>query len=248
MSERKPNLWRERLASPLTWNYAGFALLLALAIGMSVRLALDWAVLDRHSEQVLAGKQVELAALEHETAPLRGLDKKVAKTREELHDFYDKRIPPNYSSIDGRVGELAVASGVRLSRVQYSQGQPGAYLTEISMDAGISGDYPQIMKFVNSLERDPIFFVIRAMGLTGQNGGLVNLRLRVSTWLRPADAAASGLPATPKEGETPADNAPEPANGTPANGTPANGTPAPAPRAPGAATEPRAPRAPGKAN
>jgi len=33
--------------------------------------------------------------------------------------------------------------------------------------------------------------------LTGQQSGLVNLRLRVSTWLRPADAAASGLPPTP---------------------------------------------------
>jgi hypothetical protein len=29
----------------------------------------------------------------------------------------------------------------------------------------------------------------------------VNLRLRVSTWLRPADAAASGLPPTPEAGE-----------------------------------------------
>ena len=65
------------------------------------------------------------------------------------------------------------------------------------MDAGISGNYPQIMHFVNSLERDQTFFVIRAMALTGQQGGLVNLRLRVSTWLRPADAEASGLPATP---------------------------------------------------
>ena len=65
------------------------------------------------------------------------------------------------------------------------------------MDAGISGEYPQIMRFVNSLERDQTFFVIRAMALTGQQGGLVNLRLRVSTWLRPADAEASGLPPTP---------------------------------------------------
>ena len=66
------------------------------------------------------------------------------------------------------------------------------------MDAGISGDYPSIMRFVNGLERDQTFFMIRAMSLTSQQGGLVNLRLRVSTWLRPADAAASGLPPTPE--------------------------------------------------
>jgi hypothetical protein len=88
---------------------------------------------------------------------------------------------------------LQVKSGVRLSRLQYAQGLPGAKLTEISMDAGISGEYPQIMRFVNSLERDKTFFVIRAMALTGQQGGTVNLRLRVSTWLRPADVP-TGLP------------------------------------------------------
>jgi hypothetical protein len=96
---------------------------------------------------------------------------------------------------------LAVSSGVRLSRVQYAQGKPGSALTEISMDAGISGDYRAIMHFMNSLERDQIFFIIRGMSLTGQQGGLVNLRLRVSTWLRPADAAASGLPMAPSPGD-----------------------------------------------
>ena len=75
------------------------------------------------------------------------------------------------------------------------------------MDAGISGDYRAIMRFINSLERDQIFFIIRAMSLTGQQGGLVNLRLRVSTWLRPADAEASGLPLHPDD-ESPAASAP----------------------------------------
>jgi type IV pilus assembly protein PilO len=84
--------------------------------------------------------------------------------------------------------------------VQYTQGLPGADLTEISMDSSLSGNYPDIMRFVNSLERNEMFFVIRGMQLTGQQGGLVNLRLRVSTWMRPADVP-SGLPPTPKLGE-----------------------------------------------
>ena len=197
--------WRERLASPLTWHMAGFFLLLVLTIALAVRLGLDWAVMDSHSSEVLADKQIQLRALQLQTAPLRGLDQRVEKTRKQLEDFYQKRIPPNYSSIDARIVELYVASGVRLTRVQYTQGTPGPGLTEISLDASISGDYPAIMRFINSLERDPMFFIIRSMSLTGQQGGLVNLRLRVSTWLRPADAAASGLPPTPT------DNAPRPA-------------------------------------
>lgn len=198
---KSTSLLRERLKSPLTWHYAGFAVLLVLVIGMSVRLGMDWAATNSHSADVLAGKQVELKAMDLQTAPLRGLDKRVEETRAQMLSFYDKRIPRNYSSISACIGDLEVASGVRLTRVQYSQGKPGPDLTEISMEAGISGDYSQIMRFVNSLERDQTFFVIRSMALTGQQGGQVNLRLSVSTWLRRADAAASGLPPTPQAGE-----------------------------------------------
>ena len=197
MSIRPSSTWRERLKSPLTWHLAGFTVLLLLVIVLGVRLGLDWAATNGRSADALAGKQVELKALDMETAPLRGLDKRVEESRAQIKTFYAKRIPPNYSTISARVGELQVKSGVRLSRLQYTQGPPGSDLTEISMDAGISGAYPEIMRFVNGLERDQNFFVIRTMALTGQQGGLVNLRLRVSTWLRPEDAAASGLPPTP---------------------------------------------------
>jgi len=189
--------WRERLASPLTWHVAGFAVLLVLAIILAIRLGLDWAAMNSNSGEVLAGKQIQLKTLEIQTAPLRGLDQRVEKSRQQIDAFYKKRIPFDYSVISTRIGTLAVSSGVRLSRVQYAQGKPGSALTEISMDAGVSGDYSAIMHFINSLERDQIFFIIRGMSLTGQQGGIVNLRLRVSTWLRPADAAASGLPMAP---------------------------------------------------
>ncbi|MFY9853516.1 MAG: hypothetical protein WAK26_06520 [Terracidiphilus sp.] len=196
MSNSTPSLWRERLTSPLTWHCAAFAVLLIAVTGLSIRFGLDWAATSGSSTDALAAKEVQLKAKELQIAPLRGLDKRVGDARAQVQAFYAKRIPPNYSSIDRRIGELALKDSVRLSRVQYSQGAPGADLTEISLDAGITGNYQQIMRFVNSLERDQTFFVIRGLSLTGQQGGLVNLRLKVSTWLRPADAAASGLPST----------------------------------------------------
>ena len=203
MSSTTPSPWRERLASPLTWHYVAFTVLLVAVIGLSIRFGLDWAATSTSSTDALAGKQVQLKALDLETAPLRGLDKRVDDSRAQMQAFYSKRIPPNYSSIANRVGELALKGPVRLTRMNYTQGPPGADFTEISLDAGITGDYPQIMRFVNGLERDQTFFVIRAMALTGQQGGLVNLRLRGSTWLRPADAEASGVPLTPQPGDVP---------------------------------------------
>jgi Tfp pilus assembly protein PilO len=218
MSTSPSSVWRERLSSPLTWHYVVFAVLLVLVIGLGVRVGLDWAATNGRSTDELAGKQIELKAMDLQTAPLRGLDKRVEESRKQIAAFYAKRIPAHYSSILTRIGELAVKSGVRLSRVSYTQGQSGqgpasqsepvGDLKEISMDAGVSGSYPQIMHFVNSLERDQTFFVIRNMALTGQQGGMVNLRLRVSTWLRSADAAdaadaaASGMTPTPEDNGT----------------------------------------------
>jgi Tfp pilus assembly protein PilO len=208
MSNLPTTTWRERLRSPLTWHYAGFAILLVVVVGLSVRLGLDWAATNGRSADALAGKQDELKAMDLQTAPLRGLDKRAEEARAQIQAFYAKRIPANYSSFATRIGELEVKSGVRLTRMQYTQGPPGADLTEVSLDAGISGNYPDIMRFINSVERDQNFFVIRAMSLAGQQEGQVNLRLRVSTWMRPADVP-SELPATPDlhdGGSTPSGN------------------------------------------
>lgn len=209
MNEKSNITWRERLSSPLTWHAAGAAVLLILMVVLGTRFALDWAAIRSSSSDAFASKQVDLKAMEMQTAPLRGLDKRTAHSRELIGYFYQNRIPANYSSFAIPFGELQVKSGVHVTRIGYSQGKPGPDLTEIFIDANLIGDYPQIMHFVNSLERDKIFFVVRQMNLTGQQGGLVNLRLQVSTWMRNAAAAASGLPqADMKNTEQPANAQP----------------------------------------
>lgn len=205
MSPQNTVTMRERLASPLTWHYIGLAVMILVVLGLGIRLGFDWSATDASSNDALVNKQIELKTLELQTAPLRGLDQRVVDSRRQIEDFYADRIPAHYSSIAAEVGELAVKSGVRLSRMAYTQGTTTGDLTEISLDAGINGEYQQIMHFVNSLERDKSFFIIRAMAFTGQQGGLVGLRLRVSTWMRPGDVP-SGLAPTPAQ--SPADAAP----------------------------------------
>jgi predicted alpha-1,6-mannanase (GH76 family) len=66
----------------------------------------------------------------------------------------------------------------------------------------LSGDYRPLVQFINTVERDKMFFVIDGVTLTGQQTGTVNLRLRLTTYLRgvvigaepeaAAETAASG--------------------------------------------------------
>ncbi len=57
------------------------------------------------------------------------------------------------------------------------------------MDASLSGDYRPLMLFINSLERDKMFFLINGVTLSGQQSGTVNLRLKLTTYLRGAGTA-----------------------------------------------------------
>ena len=224
MTEKSNINWRERLSSPLTWHVAAFSVLLIVMVVLATRFALDWMAISSGSADALASKQVEVKAMEMQTAPLRGLDKRTAHSRELIGYFYENRIPANYSSFATRIGELEVKSGVRVTRVGYSQGKPGPDLTEIFLDANLIGDYSQIMHFINSLERDKIFFVVKQMNLTGQQGGLVNLRLQVSTWMSNAAAAASRLPQANPNGQPQSAQPAAPAAGAaPTGGAPPAG-------------------------
>jgi len=190
---------RERLFSAVGLHAVGFCLLAIATIALGIRVGLDWRTTSSSNADAIANKQLELRLLQVQTAPLRGLDKKVELSHKQIDDFYTKRIPPSYSSIAERLGELKAKGPVNLTTLQYTQAPGSGDLTEIRMNAGVSGDYPAIMRFVNGLERSQTFFVIRAMALTGQQTGTVNLRLEVSTWLRPADAVGipvQGAPST----------------------------------------------------
>ena len=205
--------FRERLFSPVGLHAVGFGVLAIATILLAIRVGLDWREISSSNIDAMAAKQAQLKVLELQTAPLRGLDKKVDKSHEQIDEFYAKRIPASYSAFLERLGELKEKAPVQLSRVGYTQVPGSGDLTEIRMDAGVSGDYLGIMRFINGLERNQTFFIIRAMALSGQQSGTVNLRLQVSTWLRPADASGFPVDATPVA---------EPAEGTaavrPANG------------------------------
>ena len=208
--------FRERLFSPVGLHLVGFCVLAVATLLLGVRVGLDWRATSSSNVDAVAGRQAELRKLQIQTAPLRGLDKKVGLSRKQIDTFYDTRIPPSWSSVLERMGEISVKGPVRLGRVQYTPTPGSGDLTEIRMDAGVSGDYPAIMRFVNGLERSQTFFIIRAMQLTGQQSGAVNLRLEVSTWLRPEDAPPASAPTEdePMSAPTPASTPHSPVGST----------------------------------
>ena len=186
----------ERTRSLLTLvnlHYAGVGVLALANLYLLAHMAYAWQAASRRGADELAQQTVAMRTAEVQARPLEGIDGKLQTANTEADQFYARRLPYAYSQVAGELGALAKRQGVKLTRVQYSQapvmdGQAGA-LTEVRMDASLSGDYRPLVLFVNSLERDKTFFMIRAVALTGQQSGTVGLRLGLTTYLRPPTGA-----------------------------------------------------------
>ena len=129
--------------------------------------------------------RVSLKAKMSESLPLRGMDQKLVQADTDLATFYRDRFPAHASAIPEELGKLAGANGVRVTEVRYTSDAAGqAGLQRVSMDATLAGDYLQVAKFINALERDRMFFVIDEVTLNEQQGGFVRLQLKLQTYLK----------------------------------------------------------------
>ncbi|HEV2618637.1 MAG TPA: hypothetical protein VGU23_01715 [Acidobacteriaceae bacterium] len=187
--------------TPLNLHWAGVGLLALVNLVILAQMGLLWHSASEHSPDAMAAQRVQLKTAEIAAMPLRGLDRKLAAATTGSDEFYRDRLPVLSSDVAGELGVLTKRAGVRLGRVSYVYAKvlPGSEgeLTEVGMDATLSGDYRPLVKLINSLERDKMFFVIHAVALTGQQSGTVSLRLRLTTFLRPdRTGVASPIPVT----------------------------------------------------
>jgi type IV pilus assembly protein PilO len=189
------------LLTRLNLYYAGVGVLALVNVYLLVHMAFAWRAASGQDANAIAQQTVAMKTAEIAKRPLEGLDAKLVQATADADKFSERRLPFAYSQVAGELGALAKKQGVKLTRVQYAEapvleGGAGA-LTEVRMDASLSGDYRPLVVFINGLERNKMFFLITGVTLTGQQSGTVGLRLRLTTYLR----APTGAEKTQKTGE-----------------------------------------------
>jgi type IV pilus assembly protein PilO len=130
-------------------------------------------------------RQLWLNLKARESAPWRGLDKKIPQARKDIDAFYRDRLPTGYSAISLDLARLASQNGVTVTSEKYTQKEtdlPG--LQSVQIEADISGDYIALVKFINALERNPMFFMVNDLELGGEHNGSIRLAIRIETFLR----------------------------------------------------------------
>jgi type IV pilus assembly protein PilO len=190
LERRVPRLTARARAmmTAINLHFAGIALLVLLDLYLIAHLIFVWQALSSNNASALDDQHVQLTAAQLAARPLRGLDTKLVTSTEDADGFYQQRLPSAASQVAAEVGALARRESVHWTRAQYAYApvlSGNNALTEVTMDASVSGDYRPIVQFINAVERDKIFFVITSINLTGQQTGQVNLRIRMTTYLRP---------------------------------------------------------------
>jgi type IV pilus assembly protein PilO len=179
---------RSATISVLNLHIAAVGLLALVNLVLLAQLLMAWNTLRADRPDQLAAQQTELRTAQLQAMPLRNLPQRIDDSQHGAGRFFTTRVAGADSAILAELGTIAQRANVRLGRVQYALAPALKDTSEVRIDATVSGDYTPVMRFINDLERDKMFFVINGLTLTGQQGGLVNLRLRVTTYLYGSDA------------------------------------------------------------
>lgn len=192
-TRRHPSQWLTLLNAHLL--VVGLFLLFDLVL--ATKLAIAWH--NSRSDQTAQynADMQTYAQLQAQAGRLQALPAQLAHSRTEAEAFFAARTPTSESAVLTELGTLTARDHVRLSRASYPIASAIPGLVELRIDANVTGDYTPVMHFINDLERDRnhVFFTIRSITLTGQQGGAVNLRIRMTTYLRADAASAAALSA-----------------------------------------------------
>ncbi len=127
----------------------------------------------------------ELQQKTREVEPLRGLDKKIPVARKQIADFYAQRLPSQDSAISADLGKVASQTGIRIENIKYAMKDPATLgVRRVEIEADLAGDYLQLVRFVNALERNQLFFLVDSVVLGGEQNGVVKLQLKLETYLK----------------------------------------------------------------
>lgn len=127
----------------------------------------------------------ELQIKTREVQPLVGLDQKVVTAKQQIDGFYKERLPAQDSAISEGLGKLASANGVHIGQIRYSlKDEDPVGLRPLVIDADLSGNYLQLVRFINALERSELFFIVDSVDLGGEQGGVVKLQIKIETYLK----------------------------------------------------------------
>jgi hypothetical protein len=180
-------------------------LILPLAIGIVVNIVLSVAVVLPLGRQVASREREERAAREQLVKARQDYNSaKATVTGEQqadsaLQKFYKDYLPAD-QSVAQRLTFTRLADLARQVNVTLEHGtnavtrEKGSALSKLTTRYTLTGNYPDVRRFIYSLESAPEFIVLENIGLSSSNdqqtGRAVAMTLDIATYFRTGNGAA----------------------------------------------------------
>jgi len=173
---------------------AGLALLLAADAALiiySVRLAST----PRMRQQDLAQESDRIKMLKADVDRAAGIQRGLPQTKQDCEKFEAALLPATagYSTVTDEIGTLARKANLQVAGINFRQKQiENRDLAEISIETGVTGEYGNVVKFLNSLQRSKDIYAVESLTAqpdaqaAGAPGGQVRVMLRMKTYFRNA--------------------------------------------------------------
>lgn len=133
----------------------------------------------------LAQKEKLLAA---DVAKGQAVEKHLPDVGKECNVFYQRSLLPEssgYSTVISDLGQMGKDAGVQISGTGYHEtAVKDRGLSEVQISAAVQGDYQSVIRFINSLEHSPRFYVLDGLALASETSGAIKLNVTLRTYFR----------------------------------------------------------------
>lgn len=129
--------------------------------------------------------RVELQKKNREVEPLRGMDSKIVLAKQQIGEFYRNRFAARDSDLTNELGRLASENKIHIQQAKYTQEDAEiSGVIPVAIQGSFSGDYLQLVRFINTLERSKMFIAVDSVDLASEGGGPVRLEITMHSYLR----------------------------------------------------------------
>jgi type IV pilus assembly protein PilO len=95
-----------------------------------------------------------------------------------------------YSSVTADIGAISKKAALQIDDLTFRQKEiPNRKITEVAIDATVSGDYKNIVEFVNGLQRSKNIYALESLSLASEvqsASGMLKVALHMRTYFRTA--------------------------------------------------------------
>jgi type IV pilus assembly protein PilO len=133
--------------------------------------------------QELTVQSTQIKLLKADVARARAIQRDMPKTKVDCDRFEDSLPPARtfYSAINSEFADLGRQAGLQIGSLGFrTVDVPAHGMTEVSVDAKVTGDYKSVVRFINAVQRSKSYYILESLSLAKDAGAALGAAGTVS--------------------------------------------------------------------